>query len=208
VSAPEVVIIRTGTANLASVGAAFARLGARATITEEPEVVRSAPLVVLPGVGAFGAAMARLRERRVDEALLDRVRMDRPVLAICLGMQLLCEVSEESPGVRGLGVMEACVTRFPGCVRVPQMGWSVMTPDPGARWLRPSWVYFANSYRVESLPEGWIGSRADYGAPYVPAVERGAVLACQFHPELSGAAGLSLIGRWLGCAGFGEVRAC
>lgn len=193
----DVAIIPTGAANLASVRAAIARLGLEVRIAEGEEDVRRSELVVLPGVGAFGPAMQRLRENGLDAAIVERVRDDRPLLAICLGMQLLCEGSEEAPGVRGLGVVPGRVTRFAGDVRVPQMGWNLVTPHGDAALLRRDWMYFANSYRLEAAAPGWAAATTVHGGVFVSALERGMVLACQFHPELSGRAGLALLERWI-----------
>ncbi len=201
---PEVVIVHTGSANLASVAAALTRLGKAPHVTDDPELVLAAPVVVLPGVGAFGAAVRHLRERRLDEAICQRVRRNQPLLAICLGMQLLCESSDESPGVAGLGIVPARVGRFGFDVRVPQMGWNRIAPAAGNTLLQPEWMYFANSFRVESIPGGWNVATTEYGGTFVSALERGTLLACQFHPELSGAAGLSLIERWLSLAMSGK----
>lgn len=206
----EVVILRTGSANLASVCAAFERLGTAPRITQDPSVAAEAPLLVLPGVGAFGAAMAQLREHGLDRVLVERGRAGRPLLAICLGLQLLCESSDESPGVPGLGLVPARITRFGGDQRVPQMGWnriSPTTPTSNAALLRPDWMYFANSFRLERVPDGWSGALTDYGGTFASAIERGPILACQFHPELSGAAGLSLLTRWISRAST-EVIPC
>jgi glutamine amidotransferase len=159
--------------------------------------VRAAPHVVLPGVGAFGAAMELLSRDGLTEALIDRLRAGRPTLAICLGLQLLCQGSDESPGVPGLGVVPGRATRLPNHVRVPQMGWNMVEPAPGCRLLRPGYAYFANSFRLATQPPQWEAAWTDHGGPFVAAMERGALLACQFHPELSGAWGLELIGRWL-----------
>jgi imidazole glycerol phosphate synthase glutamine amidotransferase subunit len=196
VSRAPVVIVSTGAANIASVRAALWRLGLESRIAEGAEDVRGARLVVLPGVGAFGPAMQRLRERGLDETIAERVRNDRPLLAICLGMQLLCEGSEEAPGVRGVGVVPGFVGRFAGEVRVPQMGWNLVEPVGDGALIRRDWMYFANSYRLEGTPGGWKVATTSHGGAFVSAVERGAVLACQFHPELSGGAGLALIERW------------
>jgi imidazole glycerol phosphate synthase glutamine amidotransferase subunit len=204
----EVVIIRTGSANLASVSAAFERLGAVPRITEDALLVASAPRVVLPGVGSFGAAMDRLRDRGLDASLRDRIANKRPLLAICLGMQVLCEASDESPGTEGLGIVPGRITRFDSSVRVPQMGWNSISPTPAASLLRADRVYFANSYRLARVPDGWEGARTDHGGDFASALERGPLLACQFHPELSGAAGLKLIDRWLSLAAGKESVPC
>ncbi|MBM4394407.1 MAG: imidazole glycerol phosphate synthase subunit HisH [Deltaproteobacteria bacterium] len=197
---PGVVIVRTGTANLASVVAGLARAGAAARLTEDPAEVASAPRLVLPGVGALGAAMERLDALGLSGPLADRVRAGRPTLAVCLGLQLLAERSDESPGVPALGVVPGNATRFSGPVRVPQLGWNRVVPGPGCRLLEEGFAYFANSYRLEAPPPGWSAALADHGGPFVAAMERGPVLACQFHPELSGAWGLSLLRRWLAVA--------
>lgn len=202
-SAGEVVIVRTGAANLASVLAALGRLGVQARVSEEPDAVRKAAAVVLPGVGAFGPAMRVLRERGIDAALRDRAVTGRPLLAVCLGLQLLCEWSEESPGDPGLGVVSGCVARFAGddALRVPHMGWNRIEPMPGAALIDRGWAYFANSYRLGEMPAGWRGAWSDYGGRFVASLERGAVLACQFHPELSASWGRRVLERWLALAG-------
>lgn len=207
-SGPEVVILRTGSANLASVSAAFTRLGARPRVTQDADLAREAPLLVLPGVGAFGAAMSELQRCGLDRVIRERVTADRPLLAICLGLQLLCESSEESPGVRGLGLVPGAVTRLASEVRVPQMGWNRVEPTSDAALLRSDWMYFANSFRLERIPEGWAGTVTRYGGSFASALERGPILACQFHPELSGAAGLALLTRWLQRAARSEAIAC
>ena len=204
----EVIVVSTGSANLASVLAAFERLGKPARVSEEPDDVVGALFVVLPGVGAFGPAMARLAARGLDRAITQRVAQRLPLLAICLGMQLLCESSDESPGVTGLGLVSGCVRRFDGAQRVPQMGWNTVTPTANASFLQPGAAYFANSYRLPVIPPGWCGAISDYGGPFVSAIERGPVLGCQFHPELSGSFGLTLIRRWLLTARTAEGVAC
>jgi glutamine amidotransferase len=193
----DVAVVRTGTANLASVLAGLQRCGAVGRITTDPEEVREARHVCLPGVGAFGAAMANLELADLVRPLVDRLVAGLPTLAICLGMQLLCEGSEESPGVRGLGVYRTSVSRFSGSIRIPQLGWNHVVAEDGFRFLESGCAYFANSYRLESAPEGAVAAVSDHGGPFVAAFEVGNVLACQFHPELSGAWGLGLMERWL-----------
>jgi imidazole glycerol-phosphate synthase subunit HisH len=195
VSAP-VVILPTGTANLASVLAAFARLGAPTRVAREPAEVEEAERLVLPGVGTFGATMAGLRAAGLHDAIAGRVRAGAPILAMCVGLQVLFETSEESPGSEGLGVLSGRVGRFPETVRVPQFGWNRVEPEPGCRYLEPGHAYFANSFRVLAAP-GCKVARAEHGESFVAAIERGPLLACQFHPELSGAFGHRLIARWL-----------
>lgn len=191
-----VLIIRTGTANTRSVLAAFRRLGAAPELVDAPERVLDAERVVLPGVGAFEAAMTSLRARGLDEAVVRRIEADRPTLGICLGLQLLCEESEESPGVAGLGLVEQRITRLRGAVRIPQLGWNRVEPEPGTRWLESGHAYFANSFCLEARPAGARAAYTEHGLRFVSAFERGALLACQFHPELSGAYGHGLLQRW------------
>jgi imidazole glycerol phosphate synthase glutamine amidotransferase subunit len=193
----QLVMVPTGTANVASVSAAFARLGADLVTAAGPGHVADAAGVVLPGVGAFGAAMARVDALGLRPALRARIEQGKPTLVVCVGMQLLCRDSEESPGADGLGTIDLTVARFDGPIRVPQLGWNRVEPGPGSRFLQPGWAYFANSYRMSQIPEGWEGATTDYGGRFVSALERGNILACQFHPELSGSWGASLLGRWL-----------
>ncbi|MBN1283031.1 MAG: imidazole glycerol phosphate synthase subunit HisH [Proteobacteria bacterium] len=192
----DVTVVRTGSANLASVLAALRRLGAVASLTEEPSEVQRATHLVLPGVGTLAAAMRKLTEDRLVEPLRERVAAGRPTLAICLGMQMLLEGSEESDGVEGLCIVPGIAERFPKGVRVPQLGWNRIEVEAEAEILRDGYVYFANSYRLVAAPEGWCVASSDYGGRFVAAVERGSVIGCQFHPELSGEFGLGIIERW------------
>lgn len=189
-----VVVVRTGAANIASVLAGLARAGAAGEVTTDPEIVRAAERLVLPGVGAFGATMARLKP--LAAILRERVEAGRPTLAVCLGLQLLCESSEESPGVAGLGVVPRRIERFPGTVRVPQLGWNRVEAG-GCSLIESGHAYYANSYRLAKAPAGWGAATSIHGGRFVAALERGAVLACQFHPELSGPWGIALLRRWL-----------
>ena len=193
------VVVRTGMANLASVLAGLGRLGVEATVSADAALITGAERVVLPGVGAFGAAMERLGP--LADVLAERVRAGRPTLAVCLGLQLLCASSDESPGVRGLGVVDGHVARFSSVVKVPQLGWNRVEAGPGCRLLDDGYAYYANSFRLPAAPPGWAAATTDHGGPFVAALERGPVLACQFHPELSGPWGLALLRRWLQAGG-------
>jgi len=177
----KVTVLPTGTANLASVLAALRRAGARPVVRLDPKAAR----VVLPGVGAFVEPLQELRGRA------------EPTLAICLGMQMLFEGSAENEAVLGLGLFPGRVERFGEDVRVPHLGWNRVVAEPECRLLRSGHFYFAHAYRAVDAP----GPRAtcDYGGRFVAALERGPLLACQFHPELSGRTGHELIGRWLRC---------
>lgn len=193
-----VAVIETGTANIASMLAALKRLGAEPELCRDAGKIASAGHVVLPGVGSFKAAMDGLASLGVKEAVVERFRSGRPTMTVCLGLQLLCLESEEDPGCAGLGIIAEKVVRFPRGLCVPHMGWNTVAPENGCRLLEPGCAYFANSYCIRNIPAGWSGALSVHGAPFVAALEKGGLLACQFHPELSGAWGLGLISRWLG----------
>ncbi len=193
----DVVIVDSGIANLASIVAGFARLDATAVVTSDPDVVRRAQRLVLPGVGAFESGMAQLRSRALDDATREVVARGTPVLAVCLGMQMLCEGSEESPGVSGLGVIAATCRRLPDDVRVPHLGWNHVATEPDARLMSSGNAAFANSYALLEAVPGWTAAWTTHGRRFVAGLERESVLACQFHPELSGEYGAALLERWL-----------
>jgi imidazole glycerol phosphate synthase glutamine amidotransferase subunit len=144
--------------------------------------------------------MDRLAELGLVEVLRARIAAGRATLAICLGLQVLASASTESPGTEGLGLVPDTVTRFPDGVVVPQLGWNRVTAGPGCRLLADGAAYFANSYKLDAVPAGWAGATSHHGGPFVAALERGAVLACQFHPELSGDWGHGLVARWIAAA--------
>ena len=193
----DVVIVDTGVANLASVRAAFDRLGARSEVTSAPAAVRAASRLVIPGVGAFATGVASLRAKELDAPIREAFADRKPVLAICLGLQVLCDSSEESPGVGGLGVLKGICQRLPDEARVPHLGWNTIKPDTGCKTLASMDASFANSFALRQAPPGWNAAWTTHGAPFIAAVERGSTIACQFHPELSGVAGSQLIERWL-----------
>jgi imidazole glycerol-phosphate synthase subunit HisH len=196
-SAAQVLVVHTGIANTASILAGLRRAGTEAELTEDKNKVAAAEMLVLPGVGAFGAGMKQLQKCGLVDILRERITELRPTLCVCLGLQLLFAASEEDPETAGLGVFEAQVRRFPDTVRVPQLGWNKVAPEQGARLLEHGYAYFANSYRAEQAPLGWTAAYADHGGPFVAALEKESVLCCQFHPELSGQWGSLLLRRWL-----------
>ena len=195
---PALLVVPTGAANLAAVSACFRRLGAEPVLSSDPDRIAEAGRVVLPGVGAFGPAWAALTASGSAAALRNRIAADRPTLGICLGMHLFAEGSEESDAPGGLGVLPGTAALFDEGVRVPQMGWNRVEAPPDARFLGSGDAYFANSFRlpVPDDPGAWVVATTDHGGRFCSAAERGRTLACQFHPELSGAFGGAVIRRW------------
>ena len=197
----SVVIVKTGVANVASVTAALRRCGRLSLLSDDPQVIAEAQHVVLPGVGAFGAALSRLRAGGLSEALIERMNADRPLLGICLGMQLLFTSSDESPGHEGLGIFKGKVSAIDDQdLRVPHFGWNEVKANDSSKFLSTGYAYFANSFRVKSRDfkePHYMSGQTSYGETFVSAIERGQLLACQFHPELSGAWGQRLIMKWL-----------
>ena len=202
----SVAIVRTGTANVRSVAEALLRAGFEPKFAVAEDVT-SAERVVLPGVGSFGAAMATLDAEGFAEPIRDRIRAGKSTLCICLGMQLLAAGSEESPGVRGLGVVDAVVRRLSGEVRVPQMGWNQVDPQRhGPRQeLHPLWqgiaqgayFYFVHSFYAQPSNAAHCAAEADYGGRFAAAIARDNLFATQFHPEKSAAYGLALFRNFL-----------
>lgn len=193
----EVLVVKTGVANVASMLAGLRRAGATPVLVETGDRLLEAPRVVVPGVGAFGTAMKALHGMKLADVLVERITKRLPTMTVCLGLQILGHASEESPGVAGLGVVDASATRFTGDIRVPQLGWNYVRADNDTRFLRDGYVYFANSYRWTDVRGEWLCARGEYAGSFVGAVESGGVLACQFHPELSGQYGHELMVRWL-----------
>ena len=202
-------IAATGAANLASVKAMCERAGVEAVVTNDPEALYGAGRALLPGVGAFGAAIATLRSTGLDRALSARISEGMPTMGICLGMQMFCTSSEETPGVPGIGAIACDVGRFTTSLPLPQLGWNRVEPAENDSFIKPGWAYFANSYRILGAPEGYISARSRYGEDFAATIEGKidaatgvpAILFCQFHPELSGLWGLDLFMRWMGLDG-------
>ncbi len=195
-SLPTVTVVMTGVANAASVRAAFRRCGAIVSLTTDRAEVESAEHLVLPGVGAFAEGMAALRTLGLIDPIRRRIEADRPTLAICLGLQLLCARSEESPGVEGVGIIDADVQALSAPPR-PRFGWNLVRPSPACELLAAGYAYYANSFGLRDAPTGWNVATSTLTAPFIAGLERGRVVGCQFHPELSGAWGAGLILRWM-----------
>lgn len=195
---PIVTIVKTGVANTRAVLVGFKRAGAEPILTNDFRQIEKAERVVIPGVGAFGAGMQELCANNLVNALRERVAANRPTAGICLGMHLLCKTSEETNGIKGLASVDANITRFPDSVKVPQIGWNKITAHKESAYIDSGYAYFANSYHLDREPTGWKASFSEHGKPFVAAMEKGNILACQFHPELSGAFGLAILKKWIG----------
>lgn len=196
---PEIQIINTGVANIRSLQAAFDRIDAPWALTEDASAIESATHVVLPGVGAFGAAADAIDRLQLRDAICKRLAQpEKATLCICLGLQLLCNASEENPDRKGLGIIDTKIERFSQDVAVPQLGWNAVVPHESCKEQKfeTGEAYFANSFRMGTPPEGWDYATTDYDGGFVSSVWRGKTLACQFHPELSGKWGQTLLKGW------------
>ena len=192
-------IINTGVANIRSLQAAFDRLGQAWNLTDDANAIGSATHVVLPGVGAYSAAVEQVDQRGLRDAIVDRIESGRPTLCICLGMQMLGQSSEESPGVSGLGIIPHKIKRFSDDVKVPQLGWNTVEPNAvfEKQFYGTGEAYFANSFRLGEAPDGWGHATTDYDGNFISSIWKDGVLACQFHPELSGSWGQQLLKNWI-----------
>ena len=195
-----IAIIDYGMGNLGSVQKALAYLGYDSEITNDPARVMDADGVVLPGVGAIGAAMESLKSKGLDKVVHEYIATGKPFLGICLGMQMLFDTSEESFGgepVKGLSVLPGKVVKFPSDMglKIPQIGWNELNsrceiiPDK-------EYVYFVHSYYCVPDKIQDVAATVNYGIEYCCSVRRDNVFACQFHPEKSGEAGLAILNRW------------
>lgn len=196
-SDPKIVIVSTGSANIASVVAAFDRCGKECVVTENRDDIAKAKFVVLPGVGSFKSAINSLQQNQLVEPLRERILSGRPTLTICLGMQLLAESSAESPEVKGLRIISESVIRLNSNLPVPQIGWNSIESNSKSSVVKSGFAYFANSFVLKNINDDWIPSYSIYGVRFLASFERAGVLACQFHPELSGRWGHELLLRWL-----------
>jgi glutamine amidotransferase len=199
VSADAILIVDYGMGNLRSVQKAFEKLGHAAAISGDPDRVGSARKVVLPGVGAFRDAIARIRTSGLVEPLLAQARSGRPFLGVCLGLQLLFTASDEDGRYEGLDVFQGDVVRFPDVVglKVPHMGWNhlrIRKPGPFfADVPDGSAFYFVHSYYAAPTDPGIVAAEADYPTPFAAVVQYENLVATQFHPEKSQGVGLTLL---------------
>jgi glutamine amidotransferase/cyclase len=198
-----ITLLDYGAGNVRSVRNAIRKLGFQIEDVRTPDDIRRAERLIFPGVGSFGSAMGRLREKGYVEPLIAHIRSGRAFLGICLGLQTLFDASEESPGVEGLGIIKGTVKRFSDrALSVPQIGWN------GVIMKRPSGLfegyggeklYFVHSYRAIPTDENedWVLTVTHYGGEFISGVQKGNVAAVQFHPEKSGAAGLGILENFL-----------
>jgi glutamine amidotransferase len=199
VSAPVVAVLDYGIGNLRSAEKALQHVGADATLTADPDRVAAADAVVLPGVGAFGPCVRALVDRGLDVVARRAVADGVPFLGICVGMQVLYESSEESPGVPGLGLLPGTVRRLPDGVKHPQMQWNTLDVSGSGHLFDglggSPWMYFVHSFAAEMSDD--VVATCDYGGPVAAAARRGSVRAVQFHPEKSGRPGLELLANFV-----------
>mgnify|MGYP000995877623 FL=1 len=194
---PKIAILDYGMGNLRSVEKAFQKVGANAVITADETEIASADGLVLPGVGAFPRAMERIRELGLDRMLHEAVGAEKPVLGICLGLQLLFQSSIEQGGSEGLGLLEGDVVQVPaGGRKVPHIGWAEVTwekPDELTNGLRPGEpFYFVHSFVVRPTESELLGT-ASYGSRFACVAGKGKIWGVQFHPEKSSSAGLRML---------------
>lgn len=194
-----IAIIDYDAGNIKSVEKALQKLGAEVLITKDAETILHADKVILPGVGAFGDAMANLKKYGLDEVIHQVVKKGTPFLGICLGLQLLFERSDETPGVEGLGILKGEILRIPekDDLKIPHMGWNSLHLQNGGRLFKglseQSYVYFVHSYYLKAEEEEIVKATTEYSVNIHASVEQGNVFACQFHPEKSSDVGLAIL---------------
>lgn len=197
-----IAIIDYGMGNLRSVQKALEKIGQQAEIVTRPEQIRAAERLILPGVGAFRDAIHELQRLELVEPIREHIHSDKPFLGICLGLQLLFDVSYEEGEWPGLGVLAGEVVRFPPSadLKVPHMGWNTLEPTGPVKLLRDlpadASVYFVHSYYVVPRDPAVIAARTEYGIRFTSMVARGNLFATQFHPEKSQKVGLKLLSNF------------
>ena len=195
----NVTLIDSPVANVANIARALRAAGAELHVTRDPEAIAAATKIVLPGVGSFGAAMAWLVETRIDAAIHEAVRRNAFLLGICVGHQLLFEVSEEMGTTQGLGLVSGQVQRLDGPLPVPQIGWNqIHGSGPLFDGVRSDTAfYFVNSYAARGTQHD--AGTAEYNGAFTAAVQKNRVFGVQFHPEKSSAAGLRVLRNFVAC---------
>lgn len=194
-----IAIIDYDAGNIKSVEKAMNYLGQDAVITRDKDVILASDKVILPGVGAFGDAMQKIKEYHLTNVIYDVVEQKKPFLGICLGLQLLFETSEESEGVAGLGILKGDIVRIPAKegIKIPHMGWNTIQVKEGATLFqgipKDAYVYFVHSYYLKAKEMKDVAATTFYSTEIHAAVEHDSVFACQFHPEKSGTVGLKIL---------------
>lgn len=194
-----IAIIDYDAGNLRSVEKALQYFGEETVISRERDVILGADKVILPGVGAFKDAMDNLHRYGLTEVIREAVSLNKPFLGICLGLQLLFESSEESPGVEGLGLLKGRILKIPERpgLKIPHMGWNSLEIRPHTRLFEgiadSSYVYFVHSYYLKAEEDAIVAAKTEYGTEIHASVEYGHIYACQFHPEKSGETGLKIL---------------
>lgn len=198
-----VAIIDYDAGNIKSVEKAVQHLGQEAVVTRDAKLLCKADHIILPGVGAFGDAMEKLKKYELIPVIREVIDRGMPFLAVCLGLQLLFEESEESPGIPGLGIFKGSIRRIPDMegLKIPQIGWNSLHFPRESRLFQgckeESYVYFVHSYYLKAAEESIVSAETEYGVLIHAAVERDNVFACQFHPEKSSAVGLHMLKNFL-----------
>ena len=198
-----IAIIDYDAGNIRSVEKALQYLGEEVIVTRKREEILQADKVILPGVGAFGDAMEKIRSYGLEEVIHEVVNRKTPFLGICLGLQLLFEASEESEGVRGLGILPGKIVKIPDApgLKIPHIGWnSLKFPSDGVLFhglKEDSYVYFVHSYYLQAAEEEIIKATTEYGVTIHAAVEKDNVYACQFHPEKSSEVGMQILKNFI-----------
>lgn len=194
-----IAIIDYDAGNIRSVEKALQHLGEETILTHDFREIQKADKVILPGVGAFGDAMEHLKHYELDRAIKEVVAMDKPFLGICLGLQLLFESSDETPGVEGLGILKGNILRIPEeeGLKIPHIGWNSLEFPREGRLFQDlpadPYVYFVHSYYLQAQEPQIVTATCEYGVQIHASVEKNQVFACQFHPEKSGEVGLKIL---------------